>query len=179
MDISDWIGFLVAMVFVVFSMWRRGKGQKKPEAATPPSPESEDVIPQSREEQYKELMETLGVPMEEAPEPPPPSVQVPSMPERRQQAKPQRKVSDDFQFQATLDARHQKSDINERLYDTRVQPKIRGDYEDRLVSKDLRLEAAKRQGKVPVKLEKGGKSALRQYVIGHEVLSPPRAFRGW
>lgn len=180
MEISDWIGFAIAMTFVAVSIWRHSREAKKRPPETPSPEETEIPPPASTEDENKWVLDALGIEIEEErPKPSAPAMPLPAPKAAKSPDKARRKLSDDFQFQATLDARHQKTNIESRSYDTRVQPQIAGDYESRLVSKDLRLAVGQKKEKPLVKLGKVGKAALRQYVVGQEVLGLPRAFRRW
>lgn len=165
MDISQWLGFIILLIAMVFSVikkiWETFDSRRNPEKYR-----------RAQEEQERLLRELLGI-GEDEPKPPSPPSRLHPSPKERLRATSSNRKEDKFAFHSNLEG----FDSHSRVEAQKLNVSIGDSYGRHLVSKRFHqgevAKVAHRSSK-GVKLIRRTKS-LRQAILLKEILAPPKA----
>lgn len=174
MDLIQFIGFVISMLALIFLTIKRSREEKRRKT----HPEEFKGEREREEQAYRDLLRSLELPIppeldheikhpqaKSSPRPPPaPSSAGWKAPE------PKRMVQPSFQYQATLDARHQKTRIEQRSFQSPITG--RQGFKQTVVSKALQPEAATSAYNVATK---GAYNVSTDAYAFHEEVTIPRA----
>ncbi len=144
MDVIQFIGFVITMLALIFLTIKRTREERRRKT----HPEEFKGEKEKEEQEYRDLLRSLDLPIPpeldiETKKSPPNSL--PRPPPASSSAgwrapEPKRMVQPSFKYQANLDARHQKTRIEQRNYQSRID--TRHSFKQTVVSKALQPEAA-------------------------------------
>ncbi len=183
MDIVQLIGFFISFAALMYMSIKRSREQKR-RAEHPEEFEDEQ---REEEQAYKDLLAKLELPIPKELQHPSYKEHPPAVPKKARQASKgwkapevKRQVSPTFQFQAKLDARHQKNQIEQRNYQNRIDQR-RDQFRKTVVSESMQWEvetdAYVISDKQTIPYSREILSQLKspiQMVLFHEILSKPK-----
>lgn len=187
MEVSDFIGFIVSVLAMLFIFGRHIFSSRRRQQ----HPEEADLDERKQKQALKTFLKSLDVEMDELDEeeemeakrpkpvlkkePPPP----PKMEER---PKPHRKVQDDYRFQTKVEQRRFETAVEQRSLKTAVETRKR-EFGANIISHEL-IHAPDAYARSLTKLQKPSQAAnlvsklgsKKDMIILQEILNPPKAF---
>lgn len=185
MTFTEFIGFIVTMVFLTILFFKRLFEKRKQSL----EPESYDREEEDQRKNLKEFLRSLEGDMQEDEKrahtqqpkrvqpPPPPVVQ------KKEIRPPRQPASERFQFKGKLEGRRPESAIEKRGFKTNIEDRFYESFDERLLSSDFRSSSTTAYelvhlSKTPrIKNLVRGLPSLKSMIVLKEIMGPPKGMQ--